>query len=105
MPNILIISFKRFTNTNQKLENSVDYPIEGLNLQKYVVGYDRNDSIYDLYAVVNHIGNVNGGHYFSFCKNGNKNWLLYNDSKVLECPLDKIKSNMSYILMYKKRNK
>ena len=31
-----------------------------------------------MYAISNHTGSTNGGHYFSYCKNGDK-WYEYND--------------------------
>ena len=55
-PKHLIIVFKRFDNDGNKINSLIDYPIENLNLNKYCVGYDKKESIYDLYAVSNHSG-------------------------------------------------
>jgi len=38
-----------------------------------------NDQIYDLFAVVIHTGNLNGGHYTAVAKNGDS-WYEFNDS-------------------------
>ena len=37
-------------------------------------------TVYDLYAIVNHFGNLNGGHYTAYAKNPDGNWYDYNDS-------------------------
>ena len=37
---------------------------------------------YDLYAITNHMGTLNGGHYTSYGKNPNGQWFNFNDSKV-----------------------
>ena len=46
----------------------VDYPIENLELKKYIVGYNEETFIYDLYGVCNHSGMTMGGHYFVYVK-------------------------------------
>ena len=45
-------------------------------------GFDMQP-FYDLYAVVNHIGNIESGHYFSYIKfHQRENWYEFNDSSV-----------------------
>lgn len=85
----MIISLKRFKQSkNQrsygyssmgsggatdKLDTVVDFPIEGLDLTKHVLGYDSENNpplIYDLYAVSNHYGSLSFGHYTAYGKNG-----------------------------------
>ena len=45
-PNILIVNFKRF-------DTLVDFPIEGLDIGKYVVNEDKKkESVYALFAIV-----------------------------------------------------
>ena len=45
---------------------------------------DANDrAVYDLYAVSNHYGTMNGGHYTAMCQNAvNKMWYEFDDSQV-----------------------
>lgn len=39
--------------------------------------------IYDLYAVSNHYGGLDGGHYTAYCKNPVANeWFDFDDSQV-----------------------
>ena len=75
-PEILIIHFKRFSHNrssmfgSKKINDKIDFPIEGLNMTNYVINSkDGRKIIYDLYAVSNHFGSLSGGHYTAFAKN------------------------------------
>lgn len=103
LPHILIIDLKRFTNTMKKNRAFVDYPIENLDLSKYMIGYDKNKYVYDLYGVCNHTGSVIGGHYTSFVKNANDKWYFFNDTSVKEVKDEKIVTNNAYCLFYRKK--
>ena len=104
LPNILIITLKRFSNDNTKNDDVIDFPIENLNLSKYVVGYNSKTYIYDLYGICNHAGGVNGGHYYSYVKNANGKWYLFNDTKVAEVKnLDKLRTPQAYCFFYRKK--
>ena len=103
-PKILIVSFKRFRNNFTKINKTIEFPLENLDLTKYCLGYDKYSSIYDLYAISNHTGGHNGGHYYSYCKNTNNNkWYNYDDQSVSEINSSQLVSNTAYVLFYKKR--
>ena len=100
---IVIIHLKRFRN-NRKIENLVEFPLEGLNLKEYLP--NKEDNIYDLFAVANHIGGLHGGHYFAYCKNFLDNeWYEFNDSNVEKIDKKKVVSDNAYVLFYSKRRK
>lgn len=104
LPKYLIIFFKRYDNKQNKIETIIDFPIEKLDLRKYCVGYDKDESIYDLHAVSNHMGNSNFGHYWAYTKNMDGNWYKYNDKFVsLKNPEELVTKNV-YCLFYKKRD-
>ena len=104
-PNILVIDIKRFNAMNKKNQIMVDFPIENLNLSKYVIGYNKDSYIYDLYGVCNHSGSSLGGHYTSFVKNANGKWYHYNDTSVQEVALtNQIISSKAYCFFYRKRS-
>ena len=106
LPNILVISFKRFLNNGRKQQSFIDFPIDNLNLSKYVVGYDKHSYVYDLYGICNHSGNTGGGHYYAYIKNENGTWYEFNDARVEEFTnLDKLKSPYAYCFFYRKQKK
>jgi ubiquitin C-terminal hydrolase len=104
LPTILVIDIKRFNYKNQKNQILVTFPLDNLDLSKYITGYNKNTYIYDLYAVCNHSGSVLGGHYTSFVKNANGKWYHYNDTNVSEVAIpQQIITPKAYCFFYRKR--
>ena len=103
LPNILIISLKRFNNNMKKNNTNIIYPETNFNLSQY---FDKEtphyiNNNYELIAVnLHYSGNsINYGHYVSIIKNNNK-WFLYNDSDpVIEVNSPQYKE--AYLLFYK----
>ena len=84
-PEILILSLQRIDDVNKtKNECIVNFP-QKLNLFNYIdheIGLGK-EAEYKLFSVVNHQGNVDYGHYFSYIQPLNsQNWFLFNDSQV-----------------------
>jgi len=106
-PKILVITLKRFSYDGMsKIDNLIDFPLEDLDLSKYVTGYNSSSYVYDLYGVCNHIGNVYMGHYTAFVKNSMDEWVHFNDSSVEIVKNRKmIITPMAYCLFYRKKNK
>lgn len=105
LPNYIIIHLKRFTNTNQKIQTAVDFPIDELDMTPFMASekYNKNNYIYSLYAVNFHSGTTNGGHYWAACKNLNDEWYNFNDGNVTKIPStsrQSIINNNAYILFY-----
>ena len=100
-------SYSSFIPQNQKNGVKISYPVNNLDLSKYVIGPDKSKASYDLYGVVQHYGDVFFGHYTSMCKNDiTQKWYEYNDSRVTEIK-DKteIEDNQAaYLLFYKLNN-
>ena len=105
LPSILVITFKRFSHTGtDKISELIDFPINNLDLSKYVCGYNSKNYIYDLYGVCNHMGNVMGGHYTAFVKNANNTWVHYNDTNVeIITNANMIITPSAYCLFYRKK--
>jgi ubiquitin carboxyl-terminal hydrolase 2/21 len=103
LPTILVIDIKRFNSSNRKNQILVDFPLTNLNLSKYVIGYNKETFVYDLYGVCNHSGSVLGGHYTSFIKNANDKWYHYNDTSVLEIQENQLLTSKAYCFFYRKR--
>jgi len=104
LPDILIITLKRFSDHNRKNQCLVDFPFENLDLSKYVVGYDASSYKYDLYGICNHMGGLMGGHYTACIKNPNGNWYHFNDQSVsMVQNVSKLKSPRAYCFFYRKK--
>ena len=82
VPDILIIHLKRFSghrSFRDKIEELVDFPVEGLDLSGKVGYPEGKELIYDLFAVDNHYGGLGGGHYTATAQNFfDKQWYDYN---------------------------
>ena len=62
-----------------------------------------DDCFYDLYAVCNHLGNMQGGHYTAFCKSPvDGRWFSYDDMKVTEISEKDVQTSDAYILFYQR---
>jgi len=110
LPPVLIIQFKRFSyedGLRQKDETFVNYSIKGLDLSRFLPS-SREEVIYDLIAVSNHMGSIYGGHYTAYARHetyGSNEWYLFDDSCVsLVSSEDDIISKDAYLLLYIKRN-
>jgi ubiquitin C-terminal hydrolase len=97
------IDLKRFNSNNRKNQILVDFPLENLDLSKYVIGYKKEQYIYNLYGICYHSGAVSGGHYTASVKNANGKWYHYNDREVSEVKdLRKLINSKAYCLFYRK---
>ncbi|NXW98758.1 UBP31 hydrolase, partial [Larus smithsonianus] len=139
LPDVLIIHLKRFRqegDRRMKLQNMVKFPLSGLDMTPHVVkrsqsswslpshwspwrrpyglGRDPEDYIYDLYAVCNHHGTMQGGHYTgnliimyflsAYCKNSvDGQWYCFDDSEVQQLSENEVCKQTAYILFYQRR--
>lgn len=119
---ILTIHLKRFQSArsfSDKIDVTVDFPIEGLDMTPFVSSknndatidgdapfqLEKNDLIYDLIAVDNHYGGLGGGHYTASAKNfRDDKWYYFNDGRVttINDPTECI-TGAAYLLFYRKR--
>ena len=105
LPDILIIELKRYTNGNSKLHTLVTTPLIDIDFSKYVLGYNDENFIYDLYGTGNHSGSVYGGHYTANIKNMNGKWYSFNDTFIDEISDNNVITQHTYCLFYRKKNK
>ncbi|XP_054990388.1 ubiquitin carboxyl-terminal hydrolase 31 [Sorex araneus] len=129
LPDVLIIHLKRFRQEGDrrlKLQNMVKFPLTGLDMTPHVVkrsqsswslpshwspwrrpyglGRDPEDCVYDLYAVCNHHGTMQGGHYTAYCKNSVDGlWYCFDDSDVQQLSEGDVCTQTAYILFYQRR--
>lgn len=109
-PKTIIIKLKRYTQIGTslyKVNKMIEYP-SMLKLSKYLCSGEEGS--YELYGVINHIGSMNGGHYYSFIRdyalsNGNgrfsNGWMVCNDTQVSHISEnDALNSKNAYMLFY-----
>ena len=104
-PKILIICFKRFIKHYsywERNDENIIFPINNLDMKEFIVGPDKEHSVYDLFAVSQHYGGTGGGHYTAVCKNFGK-WYSYDDSSVHETSANDAISSAAYVLFYRRR--
>jgi len=102
-PEILILSLQRFNNNQIKDESLVDFEeiIDISNFIDYECGY-QGETIYNLFAVINHYGNIDSGHYNCYIKLLNKEWYEFNDRTVNKIDFKDIKKENVCTLFYNK---
>jgi len=110
---IIIIQIKRFIHnftangySASKLNNMIEYPITDFKINDYMSEYSSNmgDFTYDLISVTNHIGNMGGGHYYSYVKSiTDGNWYCMDDDNVTQIQEEHIVTSNAYMLFYKLR--
>ena len=115
VPDVLVVHLKRFHVTNygrqmtsflsrSKLDNFVEYPLEGLDISKYVSGPQPGPHIYDCFAVSDHMGGMGGGHYVASAKNFRSGkWYSCNDSSTSPISEQGIVSRRNYVLFFRRR--
>jgi ubiquitin C-terminal hydrolase len=101
-PAMFIISLKRFrinkNGTNwTKNQRYVKIP-PSLDLNDFSVNYNEN---FDLKAIANHMGSMNGGHYNAYCKRDN-NWFLIDDEDSRK--VSSYQDNNAYTVFFQKKN-
>ena len=111
VPRLMIICLSRFSKESRygygsygKNGEFIDFPLENLDMGKYISGPDKEHSIYDLFAVSQHFGGTGGGHYTAVCKNYDGNWYSYNDSSCSRTTPSNVVSSSAYVLFYRRRN-
>ena len=93
-PDIVVIHLKRF---------------QGFHKITTPVQLDRilsiNNRQYQLYAMCNHSGGVNGGHYTAACKKRDGTWIMCNDDFITDINSLPMQSSAPYVLFYSIKDK
>ncbi|KAL4622609.1 ubiquitin carboxyl-terminal hydrolase 21-like [Arapaima gigas] len=101
-PKVIVLHLNRFTTSRYSISKStvsVSFPLTQLDLGPYGP-VDTGPVLYNLYAVCNHSGTVNMGHYTAYCLD-ETGWQCYNDSRVTPTGESQLQSNQAYVLFYK----
>ncbi|OMJ66845.1 hypothetical protein SteCoe_36175 [Stentor coeruleus] len=119
LPDILILHLKRMRFVSSqltKINSLVKFPLENLDMKGFMknskksmgntVKNTKNNYLYDLFAVVEHEGDLYSGHNTAYCKQPNGEWLHFNDDRVflLNGNIEQeIITSRAYILFYKRQ--
>lgn len=99
-PRILVIALKRLASTLNEL---VEFPVGGLDMGKYMEVSDGDKGKYELYAVSNHYGSIQAGHYTTVAQNPKTGtWYCFDDEKVSRA--ESIVTPNAYVLFYKRQD-
>jgi ubiquitin C-terminal hydrolase len=52
----------------RKQNTMVDFPLCGLDMRHFLAKLEQKHTTYDLYAVSNHYGTMDGGHYTTYSR-------------------------------------
>lgn len=116
LPDILILHLKRFYYSNgsfKKIQHLVEFPRNDLDLSNWMISQgskprlivmdNPDNSRYELFGMVNHLGSSVGGHYTAYCQD-DKELLEFNDESVFRITDEtEIISPQAYILFYKRK--
>lgn len=107
-PDTLMVYLKRFVFhefSGSKVDERVEFPLEGLDLAPFVSGPHRGSScLYDLHAYICHFGGVNCGHYTAYTRHWpTGEWYHYNDESVCKQQPRPEDQAHAYILFYQRR--
>jgi len=79
----------------------VDFIVNDLELSQVMKLNNPRYSRFKLYAVSNHYGTMDAGHYTAYCKNSEYNkWFKFDDQEVMEINGNEVRSAAAYILFY-----
>ncbi|KAK0411122.1 hypothetical protein QR680_005494 [Steinernema hermaphroditum] len=104
LPKVLVIQLKRFGemgNNYVKKDINVRFGKQ-LNVKPFLhEKADDSRSVYTLYSVTNHVGNLNSGHYYAHVKNAKtRQWLEFNDESVRPVSEDSLQTKAAFVLYY-----
>ncbi|CDS41499.1 ubiquitin carboxyl terminal hydrolase 4 [Echinococcus multilocularis] len=107
LPDVLLISIKRFHATGRgwrKSSELVDFPLTALDMRAYLSKEAKcENTLYDLYAVVNHMGKLDEGHYYASIRIEDGRWFRVNDTQYSEVRKESVVTPDAYILFYQRR--
>jgi ubiquitin C-terminal hydrolase len=103
LPNILLFTFKRFTNKGAKIRGQIDWDLDSLSLRPWMA-FSRcpfSDKPitgkFRTFGVIEHLGSSRGGHYVMYAKEGEQ-WFNCDDESVTPVSASRVVSPDSYVI-------
>ncbi|TIB67010.1 cysteine proteinase [Wallemia mellicola] len=107
LPTVLAFQIKRYEHGlwAQKLDAPVRFPLV-LDMRPYVALGDDDEPdemyLYDLFCVINHLGEMDTGHYTCASRFGEQ-WFRCEDADVVPTTIKSVLDSQGYMLLYIKR--
>ncbi len=105
LPSILILTLKRFTNNGSKIRGKITWDLENTNFTEWTAfkrcpfSESKQYSNFRTFAVIEHQGSAQGGHYHMYARGPCGTWNNFDDYMVnVDVPDTHIISADSYIL-------
>eukprot|EP00743_Colponemidia_sp_Colp-15_P007913 GILK01008571.1.p1 GENE.GILK01008571.1~~GILK01008571.1.p1 ORF type:complete len:563 (+),score=55.31 GILK01008571.1:106-1794(+) len=123
LPLVFCFHLKRFEHnlnnkkvlTRTKVEDFVKFPAHSLDMSPFLAHRNVKDPTaagngslhpqhYDLFAVVNHYGSIDHGHYTCYIVQGESNWFKCDDAWITHVDASEVLESEGYLLFYVKRD-
>uniref|UniRef100_H2YZG3 Ubiquitin carboxyl-terminal hydrolase n=1 Tax=Ciona savignyi TaxID=51511 RepID=H2YZG3_CIOSA len=118
LPIVCCFHLKRFEHTNKarrKIPTYISFPMD-LDLSPFMasrrsvntrdetsVDDALKENKYSLFAVVNHLGSLQSGHYSVYVRQHRDQWFRCNDSTILKASVHDVLHSEAYLLFYHKQ--
>ena len=97
-PTLLCLHLKRWKTDLTKNDAFIETPLT-LDISRFTIY--KESCMYELFGIVNHDGNINGGHYYSYVRREDS-WFSLNDHFIQSISSDRIIHKSNYCLFYRK---
>lgn len=110
LPDTIILTLKRFTNTMQKVAGKVAWDIDGFDFRPWMAfkGDPFNKMytppVYETTALIEQQGSFRGGHYRMYAKQ-EQQWYEYDDNAIQNVPGETAMKCDTYIAFLSRKNK
>ena len=110
VPDVIILNFKRFTNTMQKIAGKVTWDIKQFDFRPWMAfkGDPFNKlyvpPIYETTALIEQQGSFRGGHYRMYAKQ-EEQWYEYDDNVIQNVPGETATNCDTYIAFLTRKNR
>ena len=103
LPDLFVIQLCRWLPSTRKDRARLDFPIDHLDMSRYVIGYRAYQFKYELSAVCYHHGASGaGGHYTAAARILDGSWMHFDDRIVKPIPAAMLHRGDAYLLFYSK---
>lgn len=98
--------FERLSKVHKKISTFISFPSE-LNMTPFMSKNQANDGLgdfrYSLYAVINHVGKLDAGHYTAYVRHQKDVWVNCDDHTITTATLKQVLDSEGYMLFYHKK--